>query len=205
MVFKLPSLIIALCIFTVFAPLMLIFYFKSGAEHRWNFSSLRNVGLMPKFWDIVYVISLWFLDCSSLHFYLSDLPDANSDRRSVVSTEGVAIQMVIDRSSSMRQPMDFENERSTRFEVVRQVFTDFVLGNGTRKLPADQMTFSLNLIRIFPWGELSVNPWHQNLVEFMKNIRPVTEIRNWREEFYRQRCLTMERIGDAIYMQCFPW
>ena len=47
-----------------------------------------------------------------------------------VSTEGIALEMVVDRSSSMRAEMDFEGERLNRLEVVKRVFTEFVVGNG---------------------------------------------------------------------------
>lgn len=51
-----------------------------------------------------------------------------------MSTEGVAINMVIDRSASMTAPMMYEGSRLTRFEVVKRVFSQFVNGDG-RTLP----------------------------------------------------------------------
>ena len=45
-------------------------------------------------------------------------------------TEGIAIQMVIDRSGSMSAPMGYRGEPMTRFETAKAVFRDFVLGNG---------------------------------------------------------------------------
>jgi Ca-activated chloride channel family protein len=44
--------------------------------------------------------------------------------------EGVAIQMVLDRSGSMRAEMDYDGERITRLDAVKRVFRDFVLGKG---------------------------------------------------------------------------
>ena len=48
-----------------------------------------------------------------------------------VKTEGIAIQMCLDRSGSMRA-MDFvvDGERVNRLDVVKQVFEDFVAGTG---------------------------------------------------------------------------
>lgn len=46
-----------------------------------------------------------------------------------ISTEGIAIMMVIDRSASMTAPMDYSGERLTRLEVVKRVFRDFVEGS----------------------------------------------------------------------------
>ena len=44
--------------------------------------------------------------------------------------EGVAIQMVLDRSGSMGAEMDYDGQRMTRLEAVKRVFRDFVLGRG---------------------------------------------------------------------------
>jgi Ca-activated chloride channel family protein len=45
------------------------------------------------------------------------------------STEGVAIQVVYDRSGSMREPMP-DNESATKNEVARKALVDFVKGDG---------------------------------------------------------------------------
>jgi Ca-activated chloride channel family protein len=46
------------------------------------------------------------------------------------SREGVAIQMVLDRSGSMAAEMDYDGQKTTRLEVVKRVFRDFVMGSG---------------------------------------------------------------------------
>jgi Ca-activated chloride channel family protein len=45
-------------------------------------------------------------------------------------TEGVAIQMVLDISGSMKAAMDYRGERVSRLEAAKSVFTDFVAGDG---------------------------------------------------------------------------
>jgi Ca-activated chloride channel family protein len=45
-------------------------------------------------------------------------------------TRGVAIQMVVDRSGSMRTAMRYRGERVSRFDVVKSVFTRFVEGDN---------------------------------------------------------------------------
>jgi Ca-activated chloride channel family protein len=45
-------------------------------------------------------------------------------------TKGVAIQMVVDRSSSMTAEMDYRGIRRNRLEVVKKVFEEFIMGNG---------------------------------------------------------------------------
>lgn len=48
---------------------------------------------------------------------------------SEVSTEGVAIEAVVDHSGSMRTEMDYGSEKLDRLEVVKRVLTDFIEGD----------------------------------------------------------------------------
>jgi Ca-activated chloride channel family protein len=55
-------------------------------------------------------------------------PQSGRDPIKKVS-EGVAIEMVVDRSGSMRTKMDFRGEQKSRFEVVKEVFEEFITGD----------------------------------------------------------------------------
>lgn len=46
------------------------------------------------------------------------------------STEGVAMQLVIDRSYSMREPIPVGDEQVSKLELVKRVVHEFVAGNG---------------------------------------------------------------------------
>jgi Ca-activated chloride channel family protein len=48
---------------------------------------------------------------------------------SEISTEGVAIEVVADRSGSMQTEMDYFGEKLNRFEVVKKVLADFIAGD----------------------------------------------------------------------------
>lgn len=48
---------------------------------------------------------------------------------SQISTEGVAIQVVVDRSGSMNVEMNYGNEKLNRLEVVKRVLADFIVGD----------------------------------------------------------------------------
>lgn len=56
-------------------------------------------------------------------------PQTGRERVREVS-KGVAIEMVVDRSSSMGAEMEYEGQRLSRLDVVKRVFEDFVLGDG---------------------------------------------------------------------------
>ncbi len=45
-------------------------------------------------------------------------------------TKGVAVQMVVDRSSSMSAEMEYRGARLDRLDVVKKVFEEFIMGNG---------------------------------------------------------------------------
>ena len=46
------------------------------------------------------------------------------------NNQGIAIEMVVDRSGSMAAPMEYAGQKLTRLDVVKRVFSDFVLGDG---------------------------------------------------------------------------
>jgi len=50
------------------------------------------------------------------------------DSTSIVKSEGIAIQMVLDISGSMEQEMTFEGRDRKRIDIVKEVFHDFVAG-----------------------------------------------------------------------------
>ncbi len=45
-------------------------------------------------------------------------------------SKGIAIEMVVDRSSSMGAEMTFRGSKGTRLDIVKRVFKEFVLGNN---------------------------------------------------------------------------
>ena len=56
-------------------------------------------------------------------------PQAGNERIHDIS-EGIAIEMIVDRSGSMGQEMQYEGKEMTRLEVVKDVFQRFVYGDG---------------------------------------------------------------------------
>ena len=56
-------------------------------------------------------------------------PQAGNERVHDIS-EGIAIEMIVDRSGSMGQEMQYEGKEMARLEVVKDVFQRFVYGDG---------------------------------------------------------------------------
>lgn len=55
------------------------------------------------------------------------------------STRGIAIEMVVDKSSSMLAEMDYDGRNRTRIDVVKRVFSEFVEGRENLQGRADDL------------------------------------------------------------------
>lgn len=123
------------------------------------------------------------------------------EEESRIQSQGIAIQMCLDRSGSMRG-LDFqiEGKNVTRLEAVKQVFQDFVTGkDGLSGRPDD-------LIGLIAFGGFVDNLCpltldHSALVETTRNLRIAEPIYNSRGEIVNQEILAEEQqtaIGDAV-------
>ncbi len=105
---------------------------------------------------------------------------------SEISTEGVAIEAVVDRSGSMQAEMDF-GEKLNRLEVVKKVLADFIAG-GEKGLTGRSSDL-IGLITFARYAD-TVCPLvlsHNVLLEFLKKT-----------EIVRMQSEDGTAIGDAI-------
>lgn len=90
-----------------------------------------------------------------------------------VSTEGVAMQIVVDRSSSMNEQMAYRGKTLTRFDVVKLVLEDFIKGDGkTLKGRAGDMIGLVTFAR-YPDTLCPVVHNHGILLDFMRQSETV--------------------------------
>ena len=104
-----------------------------------------------------------------------------------ISTEGVAIETVVDRSSSMQAEMDYDGQKLNRLEVVKRVLADFISGDD--KELGGRTGDLIGLITFAGYAD-TVCPLvasHNVLTEFLKKTEIVT-----------QRSEDGTAIGDAI-------
>lgn len=127
----------------------------------------------------------------------------HEDRR--IQTEGIAIQMVIDKSGSMRA-MDFtiDNQRASRIEAVKKVFRDFVLGDNSKKGRLDDQ---IGLIAFGGFAEcvcpLTLD--HATLVKLLDTVRIPEPTRSFGGRRGDQQLLNEEletAIGDGVVLAC---
>jgi Ca-activated chloride channel family protein len=106
---------------------------------------------------------------------------------SEISTEGVAIEVVADRSGSMQTEMDYYGQTLNRFKVVKRVLSDFISGDkkgltGRSSDLVGMVTFARYADTICPMVVT-----HNVLLEFLKKT-----------EIVRLRSEDGTAIGDAI-------
>lgn len=93
---------------------------------------------------------------------------------SEISTEGVAIEAVVDHSGSMQTEMDYSGQALNRLEVVKRVLTEFIEGN--RKDLPGRSSDLIGLITFARYADTKCPLVHSHnvLVEFLKKTEIVT-------------------------------
>lgn len=106
---------------------------------------------------------------------------------SEISTKGVAIEVIADRSGSMQTEMDYYGQKLNRLEVVKKVLSDFIEGN--KKGLAGRSNDLVGLVTFARYAD-TICPLvlsHNVLLEFLKDTKIV-----------RLRSEDGTAIGDAI-------
>lgn len=159
---------------------------KRGAAVR--FPSLADIRSCPVSWRLRLrpVMTAARLLCLGLLIVAMARPRKGTVL-SEISTEGVAIEAVVDHSGSMQAEMDYYGQKLNRLEVVKRVLADFVEGDrkGLQGRTSDLIglvTFARYADTVCPLG-LS----HNVLLEFLKKT-----------DIVRLRSEDGTAIGDAI-------
>lgn len=106
---------------------------------------------------------------------------------SEISTEGVAIEAVVDRSGSMQAEMDYYGQKLNRLEVVKKVLSGFI--SGDKKGLTGRSSDLMGLVTFARYAD-TICPMvlsHNVLVEFLKKT-----------DIVRLRSEDGTAIGDAI-------
>lgn len=159
---------------------------RGGGSIR--FSSTRNAAHTGRSWRLrLAFLPLW-MRVLALVFLAVALarPQRGLERVRDIS-KGIAIEMVVDRSSSMGAEMEYRGERLNRLDVVKRVFGEFVLGgrSGLQGRPNDligMVAFARYADTICP-----LTLAHGALPRFLETVKLV-----------RQRAEDGTAIGDAL-------
>ncbi len=112
-------------------PLAVFLFFKLRGSGSISFSSTGNMeAIKPSLKQRLFYLPL-AMRILALVLLITALarPQAGTEQARDIS-QGIAIEMVVDRSGSMGQQMDYDGSRATRLDVVKKVFNEFVVGNS---------------------------------------------------------------------------
>lgn len=102
-------------------------------------------------------------------------------------SKGVAIAMVVDRSSSMRQELSFKGTMRTRLDVVKELFSEFVNGNGKGLKGRPNDLIGMIAFARYPDTVCPLTLGHGALNHFLQSVHIVT-----------RRSEDGTAIGDAV-------
>lgn len=185
--FSQTSAMIALCLFAVAIPLLAFGFSRGKRTASVRFSSLEKVKkVRPTTRYRIRHLPLLLRVLAVTCFLAAFAMPRKGDETTVVTTKGVAIQMVVDRSGSMRQEMRLQGWPMSRLDAVKRVFKDFVLGKGELKGRKSDM-IGLTSFAAFVEENCPLTLDHDNLINFVDSID------------FADRHEDGTAIGDAIY------
>ncbi len=113
----------------IFIPLILYFSLSSKRKGTIKFSAVNKLKRLKPGWKFrlrFLPVILRIIAVILLVLAVARPRKGNEIKKQV--TQGIAIQMVIDKSGSMKETMNYNNLKMTRIEVVKEVFKQFVDG-----------------------------------------------------------------------------
>ena len=155
-------------------PVVVFFYFRKRRKAGVRFSSTRHARKVPASLRQRLTILPLVLRIAALVLFTFALARPQEGKELIRDmSRGVAIEMVVDRSSSMSVLKDFGNKALNRLEVVKQAFSEFVQGNnaGLGGRPQDligMITFSRYADTVCP---LTLS--HGALLRFIESAKTV--------------------------------
>ncbi len=188
----------------VLVPLWLAVLLATRREKRgaiW-YSSTSLLAALPTTWaQVVRRFLPWLRFCALALFVIALSRPQLGRREFRVRKDGIAIMMCLDRSGSMAA-LDFQldGNRVNRLEAVKQVFREFVLGDGTLEgRPDDQ----IGLISFggFAEGRSPLTLDHAALTQVLASVDIPRPIRDAAGNVINERYLAEEQstaIGDAV-------
>src|SRR5210317_741915 len=111
-------------------PLLIILHWKRPGGAAVKFSSLAKFQTCPVSWRQRFRPFLFVVRLLSIVLLIVALARPRKGIKiEQISTEGVAMMITVDRSSSMGEPMMYGGQKLNRLEVVKKVVADFITGD----------------------------------------------------------------------------
>lgn len=153
-----------------------------------RFSSLGNAGKATKSLRQRIIMLPEIVRIAGLIFLIAALARPQTGREQIREvSKGIAIEMVVDRSSSMGAEQEYRGERLNRLEVVKRVFEEFVMGGSNDLTGRPNDLIGMIVFARYADTVCPLTLAHGALPAFLKNVNIVQT----REE-------DGTAIGDAI-------
>ena len=133
------------------------------------------------------------------------------DAHTVIKSQGIAIQMVLDRSGSMEQTMKYGGSERKRIDIVKDVFMQFVAGGGDLEGRKTDL-IGLTTFARFTEESCPLVSEHEPLITAVQNLstvapaldrydQPVRDVEAAQRSGIKlkQNPLNMTAIGDGLY------
>lgn len=169
-------------------PLVVLLYYWRRGRGSVKFSTTDHARRVRKSLRVrLMALPLWLrvLTLACLAVALAR-PQEGKERVRDVS-KGIAIQMVVDRSGSMAEEMEYGDERQNRLEAVKRVFGEFVAGNDDELSGRPNDLIGMICFARYPDTVCPLTLAHGAVSEFIENVKLV-----------RRRSEDGTAIGDAL-------
>ena len=182
------ALYIAIILLLILLLYKVLFYFFHQGRIFFPFPNLPTSQQQVYFWQNFLYKALPYIQIFMVAFLLiAFLRPQSSSSLVQLQKEGIAIQVLVDRSSSMRQIMSYNNKKLSRLETVKIVFQDFLLGDEDKLQGRSNDLVGLGTFAGFLEENVPLTLDHFTLIDFLKEIK------------LAQRYEDGTFIGDALY------
>lgn len=169
-------------------PVVVWLMVRKGRSAGLKFSSVEGIKSSKVSWRVKsrWVLVLFRVLCLILLITALARPRYGM-KKTVISTEGVAIQLVVDCSGSMAEETDFFGEKTNKLEAVKRIVSDFIEGDGKDLKGRAGDLIGLITYATYPETLCPLVHSHHLLVDFLKRAEPI-----------QHRQLGNTAIGDAL-------
>jgi len=169
-------------------PVLIYFNFFRTRRGSIRFSSVGNAAKATKSFRQKFIRLPDIIRIAALILLITALARPQTGREQIREvSRGVAIEMVVDRSSSMGAEQEYRGKNLNRLEVVKKVFEDFVMGGSDDLDGRPNDLIGMIVFARYPDTICPLTLAHGALPAFLKNVNLVTT----REE-------DGTAIGDAV-------
>lgn len=199
--------------FLLLVPALAILYWRSRRQSGTAavvFPSVTRLkGLRPTLRQRLRPVVPLLQAAAIIGFVVAAARPRQGDARTVIKSQGIAIQMVLDRSGSMEEEMVYDGLRRKRMDIVKDVFMNFVAGgDGLAGRKTDLI--GLTTFARFTEESCPLVSQHEPLITAVKNLntvapaldqydQPVRNVEGRKRGELKQNPLNATAIGDGIY------